>query len=159
VIEHVSDPRKVTQKSYEILKPGGILVYETPNADTIDQRWFKNSNWGAYHFPRHWYFFTSQSLRRLGEAVGLEYVGHYYHPAPTHWIWTLHNVSLQYNNLWGRLGQRLFNPTSIFRRGIIPFILLGFFTVIDHMLLKFTGKTSVMTVIFRKPELTAEKAA
>ncbi len=153
VIEHVSDPYEVTLKSHKILKPGGLLIYETPNADTVDQTWFKNSNWGAYHFPRHWYFFTPSSMRRMGESVGLEYVTHYFHPGPTHWVWTLHNVSMQYNNFLGKFGQWLFNPVRIFRKGIIPFTLLGFFTVLDSILIKLTGRSSVMTIIFRKPEV------
>lgn len=153
VIEHVSDPYEVTLKSYEILKPGGLLVYETPNADTVDRSWFHHSNWGAYHFPRHWYFFTPDSLRHLGESVGLQYVSHYYHPGPTHWVWTLHNVFLQYDNRVGRFGQWLFDPLRIFRKGIIPFCLLSFFTVLDSMILKLTGRSSVMTIIFRKPEI------
>ena len=152
VIEHVSNPQDVTQKSYDILRPGGLLVYETPNADTKDWNWFRSGNWGAYHFPRHWYFFTPATIRRMGELAGFEYVTHYYHPAPTHWVWTLHNLSLQHNNLWGRIGRKLFNPTRIFRGGFIPFCLLAFFTVVDSVLIKFTGRSSVMTVIFRKPE-------
>jgi 2-polyprenyl-3-methyl-5-hydroxy-6-metoxy-1,4-benzoquinol methylase len=154
VIEHVSDPYAVTLKSYQVLKPGGILVYETPNADTIDRNWFHDSNWGAYHFPRHWYFFTPDSLRRMGESAGLEYVAHYFHPGPTHWVWTLHNVAMKYNNFLGRFGQWLFDPVKIFRKGIIPFTLLGFFTIFDSILIKLTGRSSVMTIIFRKPETT-----
>lgn len=151
VIEHVSDPHAVTQKSYDILRPGGLLVYETPSADTQDWSWFRRGNWGAYHFPRHWYFFTPSSIRRMGESVGLEYVNHYHHPGPTHWVWTLHNISLQYDNFFARIGRHLFNPTRIFRGGLIPFALLGFFTVLDSILIKLTGRSSVMTVIFRKP--------
>lgn len=151
VIEHVSDPHEVTVKSFEILKPGGLLVYETPNADTIDRKWFHDSNWGAYHFPRHWYFFTPESIRKMGEAAGFEYVDHYFHPAPTHWVWTLHNLSLKYNNFLGKIGQKLFNPIRIFRGGLIPTCVLGFFTIFDMLLLKTTKRTSVMTVIFRKP--------
>lgn len=151
VIEHVSDPYEVTAKSFSLLKPGGFLVYETPNADTVDRSWFKDSNWGAYHFPRHWYFFTPETMKKMGESLGFEYVDHYFHPAPTHWIWTLHNFFLKHNNMLGRACQRLFDPVRIFRGGLIPASLLGFFTIVDLLIMKTTGRTSVMTVIFRKP--------
>ncbi len=154
VIEHVSDPQAVTQKSYDILQEGGFLVYETPNADTWDWKHFREGNWGAYHFPRHWYFFTPESIKKMGESVGFEYVTHYYHPAPTHWVWTLHNVSLKYNNFLGRIGRKLFDPIKIFRGGMLPFFLLGVFTVVDLVLIKLTKRSSVMTVIFRKPALS-----
>ncbi len=152
VIEHVSNPKEITQKSFDILKPNGILVYETPNANTLDWFWFRKGNWGVYHFPRHWYFFTPETIRGMGEAIGFEYVDHYFHPGPTHWVWTMHNLFFQSNNLFGRMGKRFFDPVKIFRGGVVPFCLLGFFTLLDLMLIKLSGRSSVMTVIFRKPD-------
>ena len=50
VIEHVLDPRAFFLWAYNNLNPGGLLYLETPDADTVLRRLFRN-NWGHTHFP------------------------------------------------------------------------------------------------------------
>lgn len=157
VIEHVSSPRKVIRKAYEALRSGGILVLETPNAASSDAKMFKDGAWGAYHFPRHWYFFTPESLRRLGESEGFKTVDEYYHPSPTTWVWTAHNLSLRRNGFARRLGQRLFDPLKIFRGGMIPTLVMGNFFMLDLALLAISRHSTVMTVIFKKPLVSSQE--
>jgi len=40
VIEHVLDPMATLHRAYRLLKPGGILMGETPNTDCLDCRIF-----------------------------------------------------------------------------------------------------------------------
>ena len=66
VIEHVLDPMATLRRAYRLLKPGGILMGETPNSDCLDYRIFKKY-WGALHIPRHTFIFDDQNLRRALE--------------------------------------------------------------------------------------------
>lgn len=150
VIEHVSDPRAVVKKAYSALKPGGFLVLETPNADTVEWNWFKSGAWGAYHIPRHWYFYTPKSIRLLCESEGFAMTDIMFHPGPTHWVWTMHNLSLERGGVIGRMGRVLFDPVRIFRSGLVSSAMLGFFWLWDIAQIKLTGRSSVMTAIFQK---------
>jgi 2-polyprenyl-3-methyl-5-hydroxy-6-metoxy-1,4-benzoquinol methylase len=150
VIEHVSDPRLVVRKAYEALNPGGLLVLETPNIGAAEWPWFKDGNWGAYHIPRHWYFYNRETIRNLGESEGLRMVDWYCHPGPTHWVWTMHNVSLSSTKRLARLGRKIFDPVKIFRGGLTPTFVMTFFFFFDAALKMLGKETSVMTAIFKK---------
>jgi len=63
VIEHVLDPMATLHRAYRLLKPGGILMGETPNTDCLDWRIFKKY-WGPLHVPRHIFIFDDRNLRQ-----------------------------------------------------------------------------------------------
>jgi SAM-dependent methyltransferase len=63
VIEHVLDPMATLHRAYRLLKPGGILMGETPNTDCLDCRIFKKY-WGPLHIPRHIFIFDDRNLRQ-----------------------------------------------------------------------------------------------
>jgi SAM-dependent methyltransferase len=69
VIEHVLDPMGALKRAFRLLKPGGILMGETPNTDCLDCRLFKRY-WGALHIPRHICLFNDGNLRRALVARG-----------------------------------------------------------------------------------------
>jgi 2-polyprenyl-3-methyl-5-hydroxy-6-metoxy-1,4-benzoquinol methylase len=150
VIEHVSDPRLVARKAQQALKPGGLLVLETPNIGSVEWPWFKAGNWGAYHIPRHWYFYDRDTIRNLGAAEGFDMVDWYCHPGPTHWVWTAHNVCVAKSGTLARWGAALFDPVEIFRGGLGPTAILGTFWLVDMGFIALRRQTSVMTAIFRK---------
>ena len=66
VIEHVLDPVATLRRAYRLLKPGGILMGETPNTDCLDFSIFKKY-WGALHIPRHIFIFNDRNLRQALE--------------------------------------------------------------------------------------------
>ncbi|MGH8129232.1 MAG: class I SAM-dependent methyltransferase [Steroidobacteraceae bacterium] len=150
VIEHVSDPSLIARKSFDVLKPGGVFVVETPNVDTLDCRWFRKGNWGAYHVPRHWTLFNPATLRKLGEQAGFTFREVSFNPAPVHWVWSFNNVSTQVGGRLGRLGRRVFAPLDVFGGGMKAFMLLSTFTLFDLALKIATGRTSNMMMIFSK---------
>lgn len=72
-IEHVADPTQVLAGISQVLKPGGLLVLSTPNADGWGARLF-GDRWIHWHAPYHLQFFSSRSMTRAAEVAGLELV-------------------------------------------------------------------------------------
>jgi SAM-dependent methyltransferase len=61
VIEHFPDPLKVLAQVRQILKPGGHLVFSTPNGCGWGQRLF-GARWINWHAPYHLHFFSRASI-------------------------------------------------------------------------------------------------
>lgn len=76
VIEHAPSPRKLLSQARELLRPGGLLVLETPTIDTL---WFKlkltRGRWRQL-IPDHYFFFSRDTLERLLSSCGYQAV-HY----------------------------------------------------------------------------------
>jgi 2-polyprenyl-3-methyl-5-hydroxy-6-metoxy-1,4-benzoquinol methylase len=70
VIEHVDSPRSFIAAAVQRLKPGGLLVIETPNIDSLPFKVLK-SKWRQF-IPEHYYFFSPQTLSRLLAAHQLK---------------------------------------------------------------------------------------
>jgi 2-polyprenyl-3-methyl-5-hydroxy-6-metoxy-1,4-benzoquinol methylase len=68
VIEHVNSPREFVKAIGARLKPGGLLVLETPDIGSVPFRVF-GSRWREF-IPEHYYFFDRTTLGRLLEDNG-----------------------------------------------------------------------------------------
>ena len=73
VLEHVYRPREVIAEAARILRPGGVLVVNHPNTESIDRRLFTRL-WVGYELPRHLYLYPPEMLRRLMAEHGLREV-------------------------------------------------------------------------------------
>lgn len=62
VIEHVPDPIKLLNDINVTLAPGGWVIGETENINSLSFRTFKKY-WSLLHVPYHLYFFTEQTLQ------------------------------------------------------------------------------------------------
>lgn len=72
VLEHLDAPGVLLKEIWRTLRPGGVALITTPNADALMRRIFPN-RWYALNDPSHVIFFTpyvlSFSLERAGFAL------------------------------------------------------------------------------------------
>ncbi len=69
VLEHLPDPRKAIASAGELLKTGGSLILQVPNAASVQARLF-GARWYGFDVPRHLINFTPQSLTLLLTGAG-----------------------------------------------------------------------------------------
>ena len=74
VLEHLDSPRQALERSRELLRPGGVLLIETP---TVHNVWFRlaPARWRQL-IPDHYYFFSRATLERLLRETGFEPLAH-----------------------------------------------------------------------------------
>lgn len=78
VLEHVRDPRQTLEHAAKLLRPGGLLVVNVPNRESLLAR-IMRGNWPLL-LPEHLFYFSPKSLRYLLESAGFSPVGTHLHP-------------------------------------------------------------------------------
>lgn len=73
VLEHLDDPKKYLNKISLILKKDGILIFSTPNTDSLGFKIGK-ANWFHLDSPRHLTLYNKKSLIKLCNDAGFEVV-------------------------------------------------------------------------------------
>ena len=79
VIEHLPEPDEVLATAARHLKRGGIMVITTGDFASVAAR-VMGPKWRLMTPPQHLWFFTRDSIRALGETVGLTMID-FAHPA------------------------------------------------------------------------------
>jgi fatty acid desaturase/SAM-dependent methyltransferase len=149
LIEHLGSPLLYLKKVYDLLEPGGITIFITPNTKTWEAALFKE-HWGGLHVPRHWILFNSECAVRVAKRVGFEHIETTYSTNSQFWIWSCH--SLLGTFLPRNVCDALFPSDHRFVKSSIWLVLRGgFFTAVDMLTLLCTGRSSNMGVILRKP--------
>ncbi len=72
-LEHHYSPRETMTEVARVLRPGGYGIFAVPSGNNLGLRTF-GRYWGPLEIPRHLYYFTEATLRRLLDEVGLEVV-------------------------------------------------------------------------------------
>lgn len=108
VLEHVSSPRETLRKAYDLLAPGGLLVFEVPNINSLNARLFRRRYWGGYHTPRHWNIFSIEAIQSISDPMGYHLKNVRRTTGHAFWLWSLHHL-FRYEYGWDRVGK-WFNP-------------------------------------------------
>lgn len=73
VIEHISEPDEFLKAIKKILKKGGIVIITTPNKGAYP----KNFVWYTDFPPIHLWWFSKESLKKIGQVTGYKNVSFY----------------------------------------------------------------------------------
>jgi 2-polyprenyl-3-methyl-5-hydroxy-6-metoxy-1,4-benzoquinol methylase len=68
-LEHMNHPRINLIEARRLVKPGGAIIVQVPNASSYQARLFKG-NWFALDVPRHRYHFSFSVLKALLSDAG-----------------------------------------------------------------------------------------
>ena len=83
LLEHLPDPVGSIREALKILKPGGVMIVETPNIDSWGFRIFKK-RWQPLQLPAHLNHFSPKTLRKIFEnngGVEIIKISHFSHRA------------------------------------------------------------------------------
>lgn len=146
VLEHLDAPREALAKAAKLLRPGGVLIVETPNFDAWDRRIFQTRYWGGYHFPRHWTIFDPRTLAQACKGIGLEVESSSFMFSPSFWIQSAHHM----------LKDRGWPPVIYKRMHHLNPLVMSVAVFIDIIQKILCGRTSNMQMIFTKREIPAK---
>lgn len=89
-LEHTLEPLAELAHAKRFLVPGGRLLGELPNFNSVDRRVF-GPFWGGNHVPRHTFQFTPSSLSHLLDQAGFREVRVRYEMNTGHWALSVQN--------------------------------------------------------------------
>jgi 2-polyprenyl-3-methyl-5-hydroxy-6-metoxy-1,4-benzoquinol methylase len=141
VIEHLDAPGVMMTRAFEMLRPGGHLLMETPDTRGWDAKWFFKRYWGGWHFPRHWTIYDSDTMTRHLQQIGYDQIAIKPTLSPNFWAQSIHH--------WWSETRRLSGAAEWFSaKNLLPML---FFTGVDVIQTTLTSKSSNMQVVARKP--------
>ena len=79
VLEHISDPVKLLNKSRKFLRKNGCLFLSTPNSSSYGMSLGKE-NWFHLDAPRHLVIYNKRSIQALLERTGYHIIKEVYYP-------------------------------------------------------------------------------
>jgi SAM-dependent methyltransferase len=71
VLEHTQSPTSTLKEIYRLLKPGGWLVANIPNVESIDRKLF-GPHWLGFDPPRHLFAFPRATFESMLNEVGFQ---------------------------------------------------------------------------------------
>ncbi len=135
VVEHLIDPEGDLSVIVSLLSQNGVLIIETPNQDSWDQKFFSKLNpgtWEGFHIPRHFNIWNNEGFKTLIERSGGQITKILIRPKPVHW-------TVSFQNLMKSTGKK--NFAHFFSLRNIP--LLVFFYFIDLLQIFFGHSSDV----------------
>lgn len=73
VLEHLVDPINTLKQIHKLLKPDGMLIFNTPNLDSLDARIF-GPYWIGFELPRHFFVFSRRTLMLMLHDAGFRII-------------------------------------------------------------------------------------
>jgi len=120
VIEHLPSPRQSLLQMRKALAPGGVVIGQTPNVNSIGRR-FWGELWNQWQIPHHFILFSPETLRRHAEAADFQVIDISSSlSSATQW-------AQSFLRWWTRKMKRPFRET---REPFYPFLILFFLPLI-----------------------------
>lgn len=140
VLEHLRRPRAGLVKCLRVLRPGGLLIIDVPNAGSLERRAWGRF-WIGWDLPRHLYAFSTATLPALVSDVGFSVDAVNHQALPIDWVQSLQLF----------LCARRIPPQLVGLFGINNFVLVAMFqpAAILGKLLRRSGR---IQMIARKPD-------
>jgi SAM-dependent methyltransferase len=113
-LEHMNHPRANLVKARRIIKPGGTIIIQVPNAASYQARAFKG-NWFALDVPRHRYHFSRETIEALLKDTGFS-------PGYVTYRSSAHNAHALRQSLKSSLNAAASRPGYVLFCLVIPFI-------------------------------------
>jgi SAM-dependent methyltransferase len=88
LLEHVEQPLQTLARAHALLAPGGTLVGQLPNIDSVEYRIF-GRYWNGFHAPRHLQCFSAETLCGALQRAGFASFGWTPAPHPGQWALSL----------------------------------------------------------------------
>lgn len=88
LIEHIPNPLGTLTKIEQIMNKGGIVLIKTPNIESFEVSFWRNSYWGGLHCPRHWILFSQNSFRKMAGETQLSINSFKYTQGAPFWAWS-----------------------------------------------------------------------
>lgn len=70
-LEHLFSPKRVLKEVHRVLREGGWVAVEVPNANSLGRKVFEE-RWDTWELPRHLHHFTPKTLRKVLEQAGFQ---------------------------------------------------------------------------------------
>lgn len=138
VLEHLWDAAYSLKRINRILRPGGLLIIEIPDFDSLARSLF-GKYWFLYHLPRHLSHFTQDSITDLTAEIGFEKVNILKQFRPT-----VNVLSLQYA-VYDKVRSNLIRTFCSTKN---PLMIAG--GVLFESLQNLWGNSNIITCVFRK---------
>ncbi len=106
LIEHLRQPERLFEIAREMLRPGGVIVIQTPNLRSMPAR-LLGRYWPPIAAPEHTHYLDAKTLNRLCERYGFQ-------PVASKWHWKRLRSIYIYNQF------QYFGPE--FRRAVGPLV-------------------------------------
>lgn len=120
LIEHVKDPTKLLKKCSKLMKPGSLMLIQTPNSSSLPAKVLKKY-WPPFAPVEHIHLFSRESLELLLEKNGFEIVVSKNHvkKLPVSYVYHMLN---NFGPEFAKLAKPIYSfmPKS-FREAILPF--------------------------------------
>jgi 2-polyprenyl-3-methyl-5-hydroxy-6-metoxy-1,4-benzoquinol methylase len=73
VLEHIASPGQFLEKTFRVLKQGGVVNFEVPNHKAALLSYYQDSDYSRFYYHKaHIHYFTSESLTQLFQLCGFE---------------------------------------------------------------------------------------
>ncbi len=137
VLEHLSGPRRVLKRVFDLLRPGGWLFISLPNLESLQAHMFRAYWYPFGDVPRHLFHFSRKSLDLLLADAGME--------VRAHRLFSPHvNFHSLKHSLLAWSEERLGSP--------LPYYMLKPLLSLFPLLERCMGKYGILTTIAQKPE-------